>query len=78
MLGVVTGFIWDDVGLTGAKSGVRNLETYIDRWNAQKASEGHEVKLVQPRRTGFMSLDFIVPDPGLDAIDTAEASPVVA
>lgn len=66
LLGVLTGFLWDDLGFTGAKVGQKGLERFVDNWNAQKASEGQEVKLVQPRRTGFMALDFIIPDPGID------------
>lgn len=66
LLGIFTGFIWDDFGLSGAKTGQKHLETFVDNWNAQKAKEGREVKLVQPRRTGFTALDFIIPDPGID------------
>lgn len=66
-MGVVTGFVWDDMGLTGVKHGVKGLEQFIDRWNAQKAGEGHDVRLVQLRKTGFMALDFVIPDPGIDA-----------
>lgn len=65
-LGVLTGFLWDDFGISGAKTGQKNLERFVDNWNAQKASEGRDVKLMQPRKTGFMALDFIIPDPGID------------
>lgn len=67
-LGVVTGFIWDDLGLTGSKQGVKALEAFVDKWNAEKKRAGKGVTLVQPRRTGFMSLDFVMPDPGIDAM----------
>jgi hypothetical protein len=66
LLGVFTGFIWDDFGMSGAKTGQKHLEHFVDNWNAQKAKEDREVKLVQPRRTGFTALDFIIPDPGID------------
>lgn len=66
LLGVLTGFLWDDTGFSGAKTGQKALERFVDNWNAQKAKEKQEVKLVQPRRTGFMALDFIIPDPGID------------
>lgn len=65
-LGVLTGFIWDDIGYTAAKQGQKSLERCVDEFNAQKAREGVEVKLVQPRITGFTALDFIIPDPGID------------
>lgn len=66
-LGVATGFIWDDLGFTGSKKGMKSLESFVDKWNSQKRHEGKEVKLVQLRRTGFMALDFVVPDPGIEA-----------
>lgn len=66
VLGVLTGFLWDDTGFSGAKTGQKGLERFVDNWNAQKAREGQDVKLVHPRRTGFMALDFIIPDPGID------------
>jgi hypothetical protein len=68
VLGVLTGFIWDDFGISGAKTGQKSLEQFVDNWNAQKASEGLEVRLVQPRTTGFTALDFIIPDPGIDVV----------
>ncbi|QIW99528.1 hypothetical protein AMS68_005046 [Peltaster fructicola] len=69
ILGVLTGFLWDDFGLTSTKRGIKDLESFIERWNRQKAGESQDVRLIQLRRTGFMSLDFIVPDPGLDSVD---------
>lgn len=66
LLGAATGFIWDDLGLTGAKRGIKELEGFIDKWNEDKQREGKEVRLVQLRRTGFMAMDFVVPDPGIE------------
>lgn len=66
LLGVATGYIWDDLGLTGAKSAEKELERYMSRWNSEREKEGREVKVVQARNTGFMNLDFVVPDPGID------------
>ena len=66
LLGAVTGFIWDDLGLTGSKKGLKGLEAFIEEWNAKKVREGKEVRVVQLRRTGFMALDFVVPDPEID------------
>ena len=65
VLGVLTGFVWDDVGLTGAKRAVKGLEGFIDEWNRRKKAEGKDVRLVQVRRAGFMALDCVVPDPGI-------------
>lgn len=70
-LGVATGYLWDDVGLTGSKQGVKGLEAFVEKWNAEKQRAGKAVTLVQPRRTGFMTLDFVIPDPGIDVIPEA-------
>lgn len=69
VMGVLTGFFWDDLGLTHAKRGIRELESFVDRWNADKERNHVDIRLVQLRRTGFINMDFIVPDPGLDAAD---------
>ncbi|KAF2484570.1 Golgin subfamily A member 7/ERF4 family-domain-containing protein [Neohortaea acidophila] len=69
LLGVVTGFVWDDLGFTGAKTGIKGLEAFIDKWNADKRREGKDVRVVQLRRTGFMAMDFVIPDPGIDVVD---------
>ncbi|KAK5119988.1 hypothetical protein LTR85_007064 [Meristemomyces frigidus] len=71
-MGVVTGFLWDDFGLTGAKRAEKGLERFLERWNKGREEEGREVRVVQPRRTGFMSLDFVVPDPGIDGMGDEE------
>ncbi|RMY67748.1 hypothetical protein D0862_15052 [Hortaea werneckii] len=65
-LGLVTGWLWEDLGFTGAKSGVRGLERFVEEWNRGVRGQGREVWVVQPRRTGFMALDFVIPDPGID------------
>ncbi|GAB7362060.1 hypothetical protein MBLNU230_g2094t1 [Neophaeotheca triangularis] len=66
VLGVATGFLWDDVGLTGVKVGNKKVERYLETWNAGKEREGVDIRVAQLRRTGFMALDFVIPDPGID------------
>lgn len=68
VMGAVTGFVWEDLGLTGRKRGERGLEAVLERWNAEREREGKEVRVVGLRGTGFMSLDFVVPDPGIDGV----------
>jgi len=68
LMGALTGYLWDDFGLAGIKKDVKGLERFVSDWNRQKVSEGKDVRLVQLRKTGFLSLEFIVPDPGIDAI----------
>ncbi|WPG98142.1 Hypothetical protein R9X50_00092800 [Acrodontium crateriforme] len=73
VMGLVTGYFWEDVGFTGSKRGVKAIETFLDEWNRNKKQEGVDVRVVQIRTTGYMSLDFIVPDPGIDRIDSERA-----
>nr|POE65072.1 ras modification protein erf4 [Quercus suber] len=61
VLGVLTGFVWDDVGLAGTKAGMRGVERFLAEWNAERAKQGRAVRVVLVRTTGFMSLDFVVP-----------------
>lgn len=69
MLGLVTGWLWDDFGLTGIKSRLNNLERWIEKWNVEmEKTIGSEdgamaPKLVSLRRTGYMTLDIQIPDP---------------
>ncbi|KAF7550418.1 hypothetical protein G7046_g8025 [Stylonectria norvegica] len=68
-LGLVTGWLWDDFGLTGIKSRLNNLEKWIDKWNLEVektmgSEDGAMVpKLISLRRTGYMTLDIQIPDP---------------
>ncbi|KAI0380963.1 Golgin subfamily A member 7/ERF4 family-domain-containing protein [Hypomontagnella monticulosa] len=69
VLGLLTGWIWDDLGLTYAKTRLRGLENWIDKWNAEMektvgSDEGTIApRIVSLRRTGYMNLDFQIPDP---------------
>ncbi|CAK3939168.1 Hypothetical predicted protein [Lecanosticta acicola] len=72
LLGAFTGYVWEDLGWTGAKKGEEELEQFIDNWNAEREKEGRDVRIVQPKRTGFISLDFVVPDPGIDVAKSDE------
>ncbi|KAK4621929.1 hypothetical protein CLAFUW4_07073 [Fulvia fulva] len=66
ILGVVTGYFWEDMGWTGAKKGGKELQRFLDGWNMDREREERDVRVVQLRKTGFMSLDFVIPDPGID------------
>jgi hypothetical protein len=76
LLGLVTGYLWDDLGFTEARRAEKKLEQFVQRWNSERAREGKEVRVVQPRRTGFMNLDFVIPDPGI--IEDEDAGPTMS
>ncbi|KEQ84819.1 hypothetical protein M438DRAFT_241488, partial [Aureobasidium pullulans EXF-150] len=63
LMGVATGFLWDNFGWTGVKRGVRDMEKWVEGWNTEAEREGREVRLIDLRRTGFLSLDIQIPDP---------------
>lgn len=67
-LGLVTGYIWDDLGFTAVKGRLRKVEQYLEDWNREmesrsKEGPGSAPKIVPLRRTGYMNLDIQVPDP---------------
>lgn len=74
VMGVATGWIWEDLGLSGVKSGVRRVEQYIEEWNGME-SKGEEdgdidhAKVIPLRRTGFLSLDIQIPDPHVGLVE---------
>ena len=73
MLGVLTGWIWDDLGFTGVKSRLSSLENWILSWNRSVgAPEG--VKIWALRSTGYMCLDIQIPDPKVRIVDSEPAS----
>lgn len=55
LLGVATGWLWDDLGLTRVKAGLRRLESWIEDWNrGEGAKEG--VSIIPLRRTGYITV----------------------
>lgn len=61
VLGVATAWLWEDLGFTGAKSGVRGVEAYLERWNAEKGGKDadSEVRIIPLRRTGYLSVSGV-------------------
>ncbi|KAH9906149.1 Golgin subfamily A member 7/ERF4 family-domain-containing protein [Xylariomycetidae sp. FL2044] len=80
VLGLLTGWIWDDLGLTYAKSHLRSLEKWIESWNAEmEKAVGSEdstmaPKIIPLRRTAYMSLDIQIPDPEISMSNSEPAS----
>ncbi|CZR54523.1 uncharacterized protein PAC_04407 [Phialocephala subalpina] len=67
-LGLVTGWVWDDMGFTAVKGRLSRVEKYLEDWNKEmegRSKEGPEnaPRIVPLRRTGYMNLDIQVPDP---------------
>ena len=66
VLGLVTGWVWDDLGLTGVKSRLNNLEKWIEQWNLEmEKTIGAEDGVLPPkilplRQTGYMTVSFLL------------------
>ena len=73
-LGLASGWLWDDFGLTGSEKGCQDIELFIKKWNedirlgTEKDDEMESVKAISLRRTGFLSLDIQIPDPHVGVI----------
>jgi hypothetical protein len=55
VMGVATFWLWDDVGMSGVKKQLNELESWIDRWN-RKVGEKEAVKIIPLRRTGYLTV----------------------
>jgi hypothetical protein len=73
IMGVATFWLWDDVGLTGVKRQLAELERWIEDWN-QNVGAKEAVKIIPLRRTGYLTLDIQIPDPHLGP-DTGTTRP---
>ncbi|KAI0887136.1 Golgin subfamily A member 7/ERF4 family-domain-containing protein [Annulohypoxylon maeteangense] len=76
ILGLLTGWIWDDLGFTYAKTRLRHLDAWVDKWNIEmEKSVGSDENTIPPRiislrRTGYMNLDFQISDPEIAPAST--------
>ncbi|KAF1813369.1 hypothetical protein P152DRAFT_373648, partial [Eremomyces bilateralis CBS 781.70] len=61
-MGVATGWLWEDFGLSQVKLRLRELENWIEDWNERVgAREG--VRIIPLRRSAYMTIDIQIPDP---------------
>lgn len=62
ILGLVTGWLWEDFGFTGAKARLARLERWLERWNKEmeKTSGGDDnivpPKIIPLRQTAYMTV----------------------
>ncbi|TQN72900.1 Ras modification protein ERF4 [Colletotrichum shisoi] len=69
LLGLVTGWLWDDLGFTGVKARLKRLERWIDQWNVEmektvgNGDSSMAPRIISLRKTGYMTLDIQIPDP---------------
>jgi hypothetical protein len=73
VIGLLTGWIWDDIGANGIKSRLKSLERWLEDWN-QKVGAPEGVKIWSLRSTGYMSLDIQIPDPKVGLVESEPSS----
>ncbi|KAI9862911.1 MAG: hypothetical protein M1813_004083 [Trichoglossum hirsutum] len=78
-IGVLTLWVWDDLGATVVKRRLRALEQWVREWN-ERGGKMEGVKVVELRKTGYMSLDIQIPDPhvGMDESEFHGSRPATA
>ncbi|MCJ1420340.1 hypothetical protein MMC32_006697 [Xylographa parallela] len=79
-LGVATGWLWEDFGMTSARKGVRQVEQVLEDWNSQRQKAGSDggnelVRVVGLRKSAYMTLDFQIPDPKIGGIPSSAQQP---
>lgn len=67
VMGLVTGWIWDDFGFTAVKSRLARVEQFLEQWNTEmeqknKDGPGFAPRIVPLRRTGYMNVSFLEAD----------------
>lgn len=67
-MGLLTGWIWDDLGLTGTKRSLKALEAWIEDWNRDVGAP-ESVVVIPLRRTAYLCLDIQIPDPQISIVD---------
>ncbi|MCJ1400023.1 hypothetical protein MMC11_003226 [Xylographa trunciseda] len=66
LLGLATGWIWEDFGMTFARKRIRQVEQLLGDWNSQRQKAGTDgenelVRVVELRRTAYMTIFLDVP-----------------
>lgn len=79
VLGVATGWLWEDIGAAAVKTQVRKVEGFIEDWNGGREGRSGEdgAKVVPLRRTGYLSVSWkILPLLSFPGIPHAKRNPV--
>ena len=80
ILGLLTGWIWEDMGFAGVKKGCRDVENFLEQWNGErgvgmeKDEDGDLVRAIPLRRTGYLSIDIQIPDPRVGMVESRTES----
>ncbi|KXG49977.1 Golgin subfamily A member 7/ERF4 [Penicillium griseofulvum] len=73
VMGLLTGWVWDDLNAPGTKSQLQNVETWLENWNREVGAKDG-VHIWSLRRTAYMSLDIQIPDPKVGIVPSEAPS----
>ncbi|PKY06218.1 hypothetical protein P168DRAFT_264757 [Aspergillus campestris IBT 28561] len=69
VVGLLTGWVWEDLGAPAVKSHLQRVEDWLENWN-REVGEKDGVHIWSLRRSAYMSLDIQIPDPKVGIIPT--------
>ncbi|KAJ5833533.1 hypothetical protein N7474_001844 [Penicillium riverlandense] len=72
-MGLLTGWVWDDINAPGIKSQLQHVETWLENWNREVGAKDG-VHIWSLRRTAYMSLDIQIPDPKVGIVPSEDPS----
>ena len=72
-LGLLTGWVWDDINAPATKSQLQHVEAWLETWNREVGAKDG-VHIWSLRRTAYMSLDIQIPDPKVGVVPSEAPS----
>ncbi|CAI7603158.1 unnamed protein product [Penicillium glandicola] len=72
-LGLLTGWVWDDLNAPATKSQLQHVEAWLENWNREVGAKDG-VHIWSLRRTAYMSLDIQIPDPKVGIVPSEAPS----
>ena len=73
IIGLLTGWVWEDLGAAAVKHRLKRVEKWLEAWNREIGSRAG-VRIWSLRRTAFLSLDIQIPDPKVGIIQSTAPS----
>ncbi|KAI2740455.1 hypothetical protein DTO013E5_5496 [Penicillium roqueforti] len=72
-MGLLTGWVWDDINAPATKSQLQRVEAWLENWNREVGAKDG-VHIWSLRRTAYMSLDIQIPDPKVGIVPSEAPS----
>lgn len=72
-IGLLTGWVWDDMNAPGIKGQLQQVESWLQNWNREVGAKDG-VHIWSLRRTAYMSIDIQIPDPKVGIVPSEAPS----